>query len=159
VNVVSIAKGTPTPASTRVLFARRTAFGALGLFFLGLLHGCAIEYRHAPFWGAGGYTDHELSRNVFRVSYLSGRTGTPSLLEVFALYRCAELARERGFERFAVLDRRAQGANLVNSTWASLAYTIELLEADSEKYGGKPIPVHNARDVLSRYRARVKPDA
>lgn len=133
---------------------------ALGLFVLGLLHGCAIEYRPAPFWGAGGYSDREVSRNVFRVSYLSGRTSLPSMLEPFALYRCAELSRERGFERFAVLNSHAQGANYVTNTWASLAYTIELLDAGNDKYAGKSVRIYNADEVLNRYRARViTPDA
>ena len=143
----------------RQRLARRAAIVALGLFALGLLHGCAIEYRPAPFWGAAGYTERERDRNVFRVSYLSGRTSLPNMLEPFALYRCAELTRERGFERFAVLDTHAQGANYVTNTWASLAYTIELLQGGNEKYAGKPARVYDAREVLDRYRASVKPDA
>lgn len=122
------------------------------------LGACAVEYRPAPFPGAGGYSSKEIRPYVFQVSYLSARTASASTLESFALYRCAEMALEKGFDRFVVLDRRQQSSSALNNSWAWVMYTVEMLGSQNPEARGKWSSHHHARDLLDLLQSRVKPE-
>lgn len=58
--------------------------------------------------GQGGYSERWVDGATYEVTF-SGNTQTDrETVETYTLYRAAELARERGFESFALLDRETE---------------------------------------------------
>jgi hypothetical protein len=68
-----------------------------------LLSACAAPYQAAPTWGASGYSSKDLDRNTVQVDYLSG-SGSSNALSTYVMYRSAEIALERGYEAFKLVD-------------------------------------------------------
>lgn len=67
-----------------------------------LMGGCATGYQ--PTSLSGGYSETQLSETAFQVSF-SGNAYTPSeRASDFALLRCADIALERGFPLFVLVD-------------------------------------------------------
>ena len=63
--------------------------------FLLFLSGCAVKY-HAAEDGPSGYRDAQVSSDVFYVEYT---------IHGFALKRCAEIAKKKGYAFFDVLSK------------------------------------------------------
>lgn len=71
----------------------------------GLLSGCATGYQKmTAFTITGGFREKDLGKNVWRVEF--GGNGYTSIetAQCFWLYRCAELALEKGFDGFEILS-------------------------------------------------------
>lgn len=69
-----------------------------------MLTGCATSYQAKSF--SGGFSETQLDKNVFRVSFKgNGYTGSERA-EDFALLRSAELTLQNGFTHFAIVDGR-----------------------------------------------------
>lgn len=68
---------------------------------------CGVIYKPSPFWGAGGYTSKDLSKDTVAVNFLTGATASDIVPRVYVLYRCAEIAQERGFDSFVLLEANA----------------------------------------------------
>ena len=71
------------------------------------LSGCSVVYRPAPFWGAGGYSSTDIDAMTVDVNYLTARSADEGQVRDYALYRCAEIALERGFDGLVVLKAGA----------------------------------------------------
>ena len=82
-------------------FARVT----LAFIFLALLVACASPTLYAPAKDGEGYAEQQLEHDRYRVSF-AGNSLTPrETVENYLLYRAAEIALERGYERFRVVTQ------------------------------------------------------
>lgn len=81
------------------------------VFALALISGCAplqpTAYR--PVDRAGyGYHTIQAGPDTYQVSFAGNRATSREAVEAGMLYRAAELARQRGYERFALMERTLQ---------------------------------------------------
>ncbi len=75
-------------------------------FALSLLAlGCATPYQSRSF--GGGYSDTQLSPDVFRVFFRGNAYTSMERSQDFALLHAAELAKAHGFAYFAVVDENS----------------------------------------------------
>lgn len=72
-----------------------------------LLAACAAPQAsfYAPFDGGDGYTEEELGKGLWRVTFQGNAATSRQRAEDYALYRAAELTLQLGAERFGVHDR------------------------------------------------------
>ena len=68
------------------------------------LGGCATSYQAQSF--SGGFSETQLDKNVFRVTFKGNGYTQSERAEDFALLRSAELALKHGFSHFAIVDGR-----------------------------------------------------
>src|SRR6476646_5378830 len=66
------------------------------------LASCATPYAQQGF--TGGFDVQELRPDVFRVSFQGNCYTTRETVQVYWLYRCAQLAIEKGFNGFEILS-------------------------------------------------------
>ena len=66
------------------------------------LAGCATAYQ--PERATGGYTDFHLAPNTYRVRFRGNNYTPRDKVEVFLLYRCAQLTEQLGYEHFVLLS-------------------------------------------------------
>ena len=66
------------------------------------LASCATPYAQQGF--TGGFDVQELRPDVFRVSFQGNGYTTRETVQVYWLYRCAQLAIEKGFNGFEILS-------------------------------------------------------
>ncbi len=72
--------------------------GFLGIFFIG----CSTKYQSVGF--TGGYSETALTENVFRVAFKgNGFTSRDKTID-FTLLRSAEVAKEKGYNYFVIMD-------------------------------------------------------
>lgn len=76
----------------------------VALAILVLLAGCATNYQAQSF--SGGFSETQLDKNVFRVTFKGNGYTQSERAEDFALLRSAELALKHGFSHFAIVDGR-----------------------------------------------------
>lgn len=77
--------------------------GIIGL--VGIISGCATGYQQVTAMTiTGGYDQKDLGRNVYRVSFGANGYTTRETTQSFWLYRCAELALEKGFDGFEIIS-------------------------------------------------------
>lgn len=69
-----------------------------------LLAGCATSYQAQSF--SGGFSETQLDKNVFRVTFKGNGYTQSERAEDFALLRSAELTLKHGFTHFAIIDGR-----------------------------------------------------
>tara|TARA_R110002072_G_scaffold83910_3_gene190174 strand:+ start:5682 stop:6101 length:420 start_codon:yes stop_codon:yes gene_type:complete len=72
--------------------------------FLLFLSGCAVKY-HAAEDGPSGYRDAQVSSDVFYVEYTESANTDWNIIHGFALKRCAEIAKKKGYAFFDVLSK------------------------------------------------------
>jgi hypothetical protein len=70
-----------------------------------LLSACATPYQPQGF--AGGYTETQLDRNVFRVTFKGNGYTSRERADEMALLRSAQLALLHGFTHFVIVDGRS----------------------------------------------------
>jgi len=105
------------------------------------LASCATPYAQQGF--TGGFDVQELRPDVFRVSFQGNGYTTRETVQVYWLYRCAQLAIEKGFNGFEILsdmqfsmrrpaadDRQGPrlGSSRLSSAVASLRTSIPVSE-------------------------------
>lgn len=118
--------------------------------------GCAPVYRERPFWGAAGYSSKDISTNTVSVNYLTG-TANGEAAKTYALYRCAEITVERGFDWFRVKEGSGGTSIGPYSSSASFTYVIEMFKG--------PLPpteqhiraarLYIAKDVLAQLEPQI----
>jgi hypothetical protein len=75
---------------------------ALILAKLGVSLACTTPYQPKGF--AGGYTDTRLTEEIYLVEFRGNGYTPRQQVEIYLLYRCAELTREAGYTHFVILD-------------------------------------------------------
>jgi hypothetical protein len=68
--------------------------------FLAFLTACATPYQPRGF--TGGYSQVQLDNNSARVEFKGNGYTSRERVEVFVLYRCAELTVEKGYDYFVI---------------------------------------------------------
>jgi hypothetical protein len=66
------------------------------------LAGCATAYRRENI--TGGYTDFPLEDTTYRVRFKGNNYTSRDKVELFLLYRCAELTEQLGYDHFVLLS-------------------------------------------------------
>jgi hypothetical protein len=66
------------------------------------LAGCATAYQPAQI--TGGYTDFRLADNTYRVRFRGNNYTPRDKVELFLLYRCAQLTEQLGYDHFVLLS-------------------------------------------------------
>lgn len=66
------------------------------------LSGCASPYDSSGL--TGGYIEQQLEPGIWRVRFGGNGFTTPETVQTFWLYRCAELARQQGYDGFEILS-------------------------------------------------------
>lgn len=84
------------------------------------LTGCATSYQAQSF--SGGFSETQLDKNVFRVTFKGNGYTQSERAEDFALLRSAELTLKHGFSHFAIVDGR-QSADYGVMTTPTQSYT------------------------------------
>ncbi|MEP7153022.1 MAG: hypothetical protein ABI856_15040 [Nitrospira sp.] len=87
----------------------RQSYGPLGaclisvvLIGAGASLGCTTLYQAESVKGEG-YSDVRLDDDIFKISYKGDKATRPETVDVFLLYRCAELTAQHGYENFLIL--------------------------------------------------------
>lgn len=80
---------------------------SLAIFLSALVSGCVTAYKPAE-GSVAGYRDLQIDSTSYYVEYTEAKSVDWQHLEQFALKRCAEIAKERGYKVFdaELLDRR-----------------------------------------------------
>jgi hypothetical protein len=70
------------------------------------LGSCASQYQAESFLNLteGGFSEIELESGLWRVTFQSNPETTDETVQVYWLYRCAELAIQKSFDGFAILS-------------------------------------------------------
>lgn len=72
------------------------------VILIALTYGCATSYQ--PHGFTGGYSHKKLNRDIYEVTFSgNGYTGA-STVRAYALRRAAELAIEKGYDYFIILN-------------------------------------------------------
>ncbi len=90
------------------------------LSFFVLIGGCASSYQAQSF--SGGFSETQLDKNVFKVTFKGNGYTQSERAEDFALLRSAELTLKHGFSHFAIVDGR-QSADYGVMTTPTQSYT------------------------------------
>lgn len=70
-----------------------------------VLSGCTTGYqRLGPMTMTGGFKEVDLGKNVYRVYFGANGYTSRETCQTFWLYRCAELALEKGFDGFEIIS-------------------------------------------------------
>jgi hypothetical protein len=86
---------------------KRLVFAALATATL--LAGCATPTPYQPLGAPtgvrGGFTDQQIERNRFRVTFSGNQFTSRQRVENYLLFRAAELTTQRGFDGFTMVGR------------------------------------------------------
>ncbi len=138
---------------------RRRICAALALMVAIALNGCA-NYMPATGWNYNGYSSVDIDATTVDVRFANSRGALAGTVRDLALYRCAEIAKERGFDGFMVLS---------SSAFQSLGGRFQLAEANirmrmfrgsvtemKQALQGSKADVYEASAVLRRLEVVVK---
>ena len=78
------------------------------------LAGCATPYQKNGF--RGGYSDVQLDSNTFNVEFRGNGYTRRQTVEIYLLYRCAQLTAEAGYDYFVVVGRDVDAKNQLFAT-------------------------------------------
>jgi hypothetical protein len=67
-----------------------------------LVGACATPYQESGL--GGGYTQKEIETDIWRVAFNGNGHTTRETVQTYWLYRCAELAQEKGFDGFEIMS-------------------------------------------------------
>lgn len=81
---------------------------ALVTAFALALCGCATRYQPTGF--EGGYSDWQVDATTFRVAFNGNGYTARETVEMYLLYRCAELTAANGYDYFLILDSGTEGS-------------------------------------------------
>ena len=81
---------------------------ALALLAFATLAACARPTPYQPAQGPGldGYAETAIGGDQYRISFTGNGITTRETVDLYLLYRAAELTREKGFDYFIVGDRQ-----------------------------------------------------
>lgn len=71
-----------------------------------MLSGCATPYKQEGF--SGGFSETQLDRNMFSVSFRGNGYSSPERVNEMALLRSADIALEHGYLYFVVLENNSR---------------------------------------------------
>jgi hypothetical protein len=114
----------------------RTSLIVVVAFSLGA---CATQYQ--PQGATGGFTETQLDRNVFRVSFGANAYTSAQQAEEMALLRSAELALKNGFTHFVITEGKSSAEYSTSTTPTYSDTTVSSRRgkayASTTTYGGE----------------------
>jgi len=78
------------------------------------IQGCATAYKNAGF--TGGYSETQLDKNVFKVSFRGNGYTRRERVSDFTLLRSAELTLKNGYKYFVIIDENSYASNSAYTT-------------------------------------------
>jgi hypothetical protein len=106
-----------------------------------LLAGCATPTPYQPLGAPtgvrGGFTEQQIERNRFRVSFSGNQFTSRERVENYLLFRAAELTAQQGFDGFSLTDRETDRRTTVQSTPRLLGVGPWSHWGPSWRYGGR----------------------
>jgi hypothetical protein len=131
------------------------------LFLLSpLLTSCATSYAPESF--SGGFSDTQLSENVYRVSFQGNGFTHPDRTSDFALVRSAELTLRGGYRYFTIGDSADRTQSMIvrtpTTTTANAYVSGNTLYGTATTTGGALIPVIKPGVALTIYCSCDRPD-
>lgn len=98
-----------------------------------VLAGCATAYQAQGL--TGGFTETQLDRNVFKVTFKGNGYTASERAADFALLRSAELTLQNGYTHFAIVDGRQSASYGVMTTPTSSYTTGSVTAIGNTAYG------------------------
>lgn len=132
------------------------------LVIIAALSGCATAYQADGF--TGGFTESQLSSNVYRVSFRGNGMTRPEMADDMALLRSAELMLEKAFPFFVVVDgsSRINYQAITSPTRATTTGTIDnytnTLRAQTTVSGGKTTMIQSPTSTTVVMGFKEKPE-
>jgi len=120
------------------------------------LAGCATAYRREII--TGGYTNFRLADNTYRVRFKGNNYTSRDKVELFLLYRCAELTEQLGYAHFVLLSEDTLD---ISDPFAKAGvvprnyYATALIEVVQDP--DRPA-AYNAKEVMHRIQAQYPND-
>lgn len=131
-----------------------------------ILINCSTPYQ--PRGLLGGYSEKPIGENRYKVSFLGNQHTDPEDVDIYLLYRCAEITLNKGYKHFAVISEKrdcnsqktristgkqsiGKGGTLGGSTYGSIRFTeydfehlIRLFNDNAET----DYNTYNAEDII-----------
>ncbi len=113
-----------------------------------VLGACATSYK--PQGLSGGFSETQLDRNVFRVSFRGNGYTRPERAEDFALLRSGELALRNGFTHFIIVDGRSSSEYGAYTTPTQSYTTGGATSYGNTAYGSATTTTYGGQSFLIR---------
>ena len=134
---------------------------SIAIAVVALLVACATP-RHQSATGpsgdliGSGYTEIQVDKNAYMVSYLGNQTTAPAQAADLALLRCAELTLEKGYKYFVVVNH--ENTLTFDDRFFKLSFPANMSEAITTivLHAKKPTSVfaYNAESVRDSIKAK-----
>jgi archaellin len=121
------------PSKTRSPVEAASGWSCLLAVGILLLSSCATSYEEAN-WYRGGYSDVRIDANTESVSFSGNSSTSRQTVEIYLLYRCAEITRQSGYDYFVIVDRSTQATQNV-SPGQYTATTVQTFPGRRHGYG------------------------
>ena len=103
---------------------------------LALAAGCASPTAYQPARDGYGYAEQQLEENRYRVSFNGNNVTQKETVEIYMLYRAAELTRELGYDYFEMADRETDKSTRYLATYTTFGhYSHRHHRFDSDHFG------------------------
>lgn len=83
----------------------------------------------------GGYSEIQLGENIFQVSFRGNGFTSSERAADFCLLRCAELASEKGYKFFAIIDSEKSSKTSIYTTPSNSSTSINVYPSGNNIYG------------------------
>ncbi|MGJ3495583.1 CC0125/CC1285 family lipoprotein [Piscirickettsia salmonis] len=103
------------------------------IFLCLTLQGCATTYQSKGY--SGGYSETQLSENMFKVSFKGNAHTTKERAEDFALLRSAELTLKNGYKYFAIVGANTSISKSTHTTPTTYSTTANAYGSSGYTYG------------------------
>ncbi len=107
---------------------------------------CSTSYQ--PDDWTGGYTELQLSDNVYKVAFSGNGYTSRTTVENYTLLRCAELTLEKGYKYFIIIDGKTTTSSSTvttpTTTYGSATVTGNSVYGTTTTYGGQTYDVVKA---------------
>jgi hypothetical protein len=124
--------------------------------------GCATPYQQHGF--RGGYSDARIGQDTVLVSFKGNGYTSKERVQLYLLYRCAEVTQQYGYDYFVVTSGGTEAAasefsNYTATTTASAYSTGNVAFGSAHTFGsGTTIPIHKyGTDALIKMFKGQKP--
>ncbi len=113
--------------------------------------GCTTAYQREGF--TGGYSDSKITRDTFQINFQGNGYTSVATVRKYALFRCAEVTLENGYEYFFLVggDRGGSASRLGNSYLEHAMISIQIRCG----HGPAPEDAYDAREIIENLQMEV----
>ena len=102
---------------------------------------CACATKYQPVGFEGGYSEWQVDANTFQVSFNGNGYTERETVEMYLLFRCAELTASNGFDYFLILDSGTAGTT--STHWISPGTYSSRTTATATSFGNTAVGTAN----------------